>query len=238
MVLQKNFGELDGLDFKEEWPSLPKMARHVLAMANCGGGCVVMGVSQEADKSLTARGLSSVIDKADIQRGMQKFLPNFLEYHVLDFAYDTSAGSLAGRRFQVLLVTDDPHYLPFVCEAGSDSTRRCAIYIRRGTSSEEATNEELQKVLNRRIETGYSSSHELTLDEHLADLKVLYAQIRPSITHSRSEDILRAIVAATAIVGTTEQPNPAYPKEGYEPFVARMIRAKKAVIANVLKSRK
>lgn len=44
--LQNHLGEEDYLDFKKGWPEKEKEARHILAMANSGGGCIVFGVMQ------------------------------------------------------------------------------------------------------------------------------------------------------------------------------------------------
>ncbi len=51
------------------------------------------------------------------------------------------------------------------------------VYVRRGTTSDEATHEELQKIINERLETGYSSKHILGLSEHLGQLKTLYREM-------------------------------------------------------------
>jgi hypothetical protein len=59
------------------------MARHILGVANTGGGCIILGVTQKDDNSLSADGLSSLLDKADVYRGMQKFLPDTFDYHPL-----------------------------------------------------------------------------------------------------------------------------------------------------------
>lgn len=42
-IIQFNLGEEDYLDFKGCWPEGAKIAKHVLAFANSGGGCMVVG---------------------------------------------------------------------------------------------------------------------------------------------------------------------------------------------------
>lgn len=163
-LLRTNVGELDHCDFKAEWPVLSKMARLVLGLANSGGGCVVLGV----DDSMQPKGLGSLMDKADVEKGIGKFIPTGVKYLVLDFQYDASEYiSIVGKKFQVVLVEDNPSHLPFVCLADGDGARENAIYVRRGTNTIEANHDELQHLINRRIETGYSSSRELALQEHL-----------------------------------------------------------------------
>jgi len=36
-VLKNHLGEQDDYDFKKDWPEYPKLARHLLALANYGG---------------------------------------------------------------------------------------------------------------------------------------------------------------------------------------------------------
>jgi len=61
-----------------------------------------------------------------------------------------------------------------------DSASRCqtrgVTTVRSGTSTTEATHDDLQRIGNKRIETGYSSKHVLELSEHLQQLKELYKQ--------------------------------------------------------------
>jgi hypothetical protein len=49
--------------------------------------------------------------------------------------------------------------------------------VRNKTETVEANYEQLQGIINRRIQTQYSSAAELTLEEHLAQLKLLYSNI-------------------------------------------------------------
>lgn len=88
-LLQNHFGEQNYLDFKQNWPNYSKLAKHILAMANSGGGIIVVGVS-EKEGTLDAVGLKDIIDKSDINKGCTKFLADNLKYEILDFAYDSS----------------------------------------------------------------------------------------------------------------------------------------------------
>lgn len=173
-LLRRNIGETDYLDFKADWPTLPKLARHILALANSGGGALVVGVEQEADGTLVPGGMSAIKDKAQLLPPLSAYLPKALEYQVLDFSFAAAEyAALVGKSFQVLLVDNTPKHLPFLALKDAEGLRTNAIYVRVGTASTEASYIELQGVLNRRIESGHSSQSALDLDKHLAQLRTL-----------------------------------------------------------------
>lgn len=173
-LLRRNIGETDYLDFKADWPALPKLARHILALANSGGGALVVGVVQGADGALVPSGMPAIKDKAQLIPPLTAYLPKALEYQVLDFSFTAAEyQALVGKSFQVLLVEDEPKHLPFLAVRDADGLRCSAVYVRAGTTSTEAGHIELQSVLNRRIESGHSSQPSLDLDKHLAQLRSL-----------------------------------------------------------------
>lgn len=178
-VLRKSIGETDYLEFKGFWPETPKIAKHILALANSGGGAIVVGVNQMSDGMLVPDGLDSLEDKADLIPRLRAFVPTGLEFQVLDFHFSASEYSgLIGKMFQVLLVEDVPKLLPFLAIRDGDGIRSNAIYVRSGTRSAEANQRELQSVINRRIETGYSNQPGLDLEKHLIQLRAL-DELRP-----------------------------------------------------------
>lgn len=135
---------------------------------------MVVGAAQSEDGGIDPCGLELLADKADVDKGLQKFIPKEINWSVLDFSYrDSEYPVLKGKNFQVMLVEHDPKYLPFLSLSDGDGVRRSAIYVRRGTSSTEATHQDLQKLINKRLETGYSTQPTLNLTEHLEQLKVL-----------------------------------------------------------------
>lgn len=222
-ILQVNTGEEDYLDFKVIWPDNAKLAKHILAFANSGGGCLVVGVSQEKDGSLSAEGLSdgSFMDKAVLNQKTKKFLPDWLHFNIYDFHYvESEYASIRGKKFQVLLVEDDPQHIPFVAKTAGDKIRDGAIYIRSGTESIEANYEKVQQLINRRIETGYSTSKEMDLQEHLKQLKILYSNLAKNKNVPSSTEPLTGIEAKG--------------EENYEEFISRMIVSKKKRIEEIL----
>ncbi|MGB2842726.1 MAG: RNA-binding domain-containing protein [Halobacteriota archaeon] len=150
-LLCENFGETDLYDFKEEWQSWPKTAKHILGFSNSGGGGIIIGVSQNEDNTFNIKGLKNLIDKSDISQGVRKYIPNKLEYEVLDFSYEITYGrkELAGKKFQVIIIKDMPTKIPFVSNKG-DEIRKGLVYIRKQGSTEPANYDELQEIINRR----------------------------------------------------------------------------------------
>lgn len=149
-----------------------------------------------------------------------------LTVQILDFTYEESEyPKLKGKSFQVLLVEDDPAHLPFVAIKDGPDVHCNKIYTRRATATVEANHDELQRIINRRLETGYSSGRELDLRTHLEQLQVLYEQLSPySVKSIFGEAIVRTVREA---MFTERVPNPRYPEEDYETFVARAIARKK-----------
>lgn len=173
-LLRRNIGETDYLDFKADWPTLPKLARHILAMANSGGGALVIGVSQAPDGRMVPDGMTAIKDKAQLVPPLSAYLPKSLEFQIIDFAFSAAEyEALVGKAFQVLMVEDTPKQLPFLAQREAEGLRTSVVYVREGTTSTEAGQVQLQAVLNRRIESGYSSQPGLDLDKHLAQLRVL-----------------------------------------------------------------
>lgn len=239
-MLKEHTGETANLDFKEVWPAFDKVARHVLAMANSGGGCIVIGVKEQPDKTLEPIGLTTLTDKVDVTKKLNSLLPHSLlpNVHVDDFAYDTSDyGVLNGKRFQIISVIADPRLLPFVAETGSSSLRAAAVYVRRGTESVEANHEELQRIINQRLETGHSTAAAMKLDDHLDQLKVLQDRI-PQFTYesglANTLALFHTRVMENMLNNSVRRKNPNYPKEDMAAFILRVFEEKKKLIEGEL----
>lgn len=234
-LLRDHLGETNGCDFKKAWPTYPKLSRHILALANSGGGCLIIGVEEKADKTFEPVGLDEIIDKGDIHKSIEKFIPAQLLYVVMDFFFQESEyPKIRGRRFQVLVVEDTPNYLPFVAKSDGDGIRKNAIYIRHFTNSQEANYEQLQAMLNLRIETEYSTRGEFDLQHHMDQLKALYSYISPMIKYYHYDD--------TEEEEPEEYPrcsiggNPNYPRERFDEYVKKLIEKKKSFIQAMITS--
>jgi predicted HTH transcriptional regulator len=174
-LVKTSIGETDYLDCKAEWIDLVKVSKHILALANSGGGALVIGINQTDKGALEVTGLSELKDKVDVFKTTKKYVPARVLYEVLDFSYsDSEYTSLIGKKFQVLLVEYDEKLLPLLSLKEGNGIKANVAYIREGTESAEASHERLEHLINLRIESGYSSSHTLDLYEHLEQLQVLY----------------------------------------------------------------
>ncbi|MGB7902819.1 MAG: ATP-binding protein [Halobacteriota archaeon] len=157
-ILQHHTGE-DGsrnrLDFKRVPPDYAKVAKHIHAMANCGGGIIVFGVDQKADGSFDPIGLLKFTNKADIQKKLKKNLSNelVLLYHVIDLdCKSLKQGLAAGKKFQVIIVKDDPLQIPHITQR-DDGTAivEGTIYVRRHSESVRANFAEVQNIIARNV---------------------------------------------------------------------------------------
>lgn len=234
-LLRDHTGEHPNLDFKATWPELDKVARHVLAFANSGGGCIVFGVNERDDKTLDPAGLESMVDKAEVTRVLANTVPEpvFDAVRLDDFSYEASDyGKLAGKKFQLIIVDFKSELLPFVCEKQSTSTRPGAVYVRRGTESVEANHAEMQKLINQRLETGHSTAAAMKLDDHFEQLRVLEKQIpRTIISIPDLNAAFSSLGNINRFLGREPKPNPKFPPEDTESFARRMFEAKKVLIA-------
>lgn len=174
-LVRQGVGETDYLDFKAQWPDLNKIAKHVLALANSGGGAIVVGVEQNDDGSLVPSGLEKLTDKVEIVKTVKKYAPSSLIYDVIDFSFEGAEyPAIKGKMFQVVVVEYGEKVLPLLALKSGTDIKGNVAYVRDGTESIEANHEQLEHLINLRVESGYSSSHTLDLREHLEQLKVLY----------------------------------------------------------------
>jgi hypothetical protein len=215
-ILRDHPGELRNLDFKAQWPEHASLSKHVLGMANSGGGCIVVGVEEQPDKTLDPVGMAALKDKADIANGIQTYLPNVLHSTMLttlDFAFEESEyPKLRSKKFQVMFISYDAGHIPFVALRDGIGIREAAIYIHREGLTTEASYDDVQRLLNARIESGHSTRSELDLKQHLDQLRVLIAEIP-----KYRQDWARLVGAGVLSVSDRlwSEPNPNLPQRGF-----------------------
>jgi predicted HTH transcriptional regulator len=220
-LVKQNIGETDYLDFKVEWPDLVKVSKHILALANSGGGALVIGVNQTDAGSIEAKGLTEFKDKVDIIKNTNKFIPANVSFEILDFSYaDSEYPSIKGKMFQVVLVEYSEKILPLLSLREGTGIKSNIAYIRHGTESTEANHVQLEHLVNLRIESGYSSSHTLELKEHLDQLQVLYQARKNKNSFDISSSIMESVFGN--------------PLKDYYKFVEDMISSKKLRIKREL----
>ena len=106
--------------------------------------------------------------------------------------------------------------------------------------------DEIEQIISRKLETIFKSSSDLSLDEHLSQLKKLYNELPKKIRvlvkkgepSAASIFVRQFATVCSNILGSgdvyEEQDNPDYPSESYEAFILRMIGKKKLKIEKVL----
>lgn len=245
--MKKSCGELNEMDFKETWIDKGSLAKIMLAMANNGGGIIVFGVKENEDNTFDILGLDSLKDTADISNSISRLVSSSLDYEVFNFVFDLDVyGEFENKKFQIMVIHDTPERLPFVSLGQSEKIEKDVIYVRRGTKSEKATSEEINRIIERKIATIYSENTDMSLDQHLEQLKKLYSElpqkIRVLVRKGTQPNFAAALKVFGECIGALygtpdeyeEKDNPNYPDEGYEAFILIMINAKKLKIEKVL----
>lgn len=246
--IKNNVGELNTLDFKESWIFGSHLAKTVLALANTKGGLIAFGINENEDNTISVKGLERLEDKGKINDSISKYLPETLDYQIYDISYNENDGTeFAGKKFQLFIVNYTPSRLPFICrKTGEDRVEAGAVYVRKGTKCEKATAYDIDQMIEQRIASIYKASGEMTLEQHLAQLKVLYNEMPKTVkvlvkkgTASTFALTMRSIAdlfSSTDGMGDVyeERSNPFYPEEDYEQFISRMITKKKVRIENEL----
>ncbi|WLR51217.1 hypothetical protein LC040_18970 [Bacillus tianshenii] len=115
------------------------------------------------------------LDKADVDNKLENYLPKYLKYRTEDFIFNEYAAEpIRNKKFQVLIIEYDPKYVPYTSIISRGELRYGAIYVRQGTKTLEATHEKLVEMILRKVQSGGSFSTELSLQEHLMQLRHLY----------------------------------------------------------------
>ncbi len=207
--------ETDAIDFKEIWIEKGKLAKIILAMANNGGGIIVIGIKENSDGTTEPCGLDEFKDEAKVRNSVKKYIPETLSFKVEDYSFDASEyEKLRNKKFQLVIIEDTPEHFPFISMSEGDDIKASTIYIRHGTKSDVANNSDIQKIIDRRIKTGYIS--EIDLQTQLTQLRILY----------RNNDNMTptGIVAPIAMLFAPKAP------EEFNVYIDELIEKKKNLI--------
>lgn len=233
--LKKNMGEANGTEFKSEWIDLEKMCKIVLAIANSGGGCIVIGVTQ-LDGSLISDGIKNgTKDAVEFSNVIENYIPQRIlnKIELKDFFYDNDVyGELKGKKFQVIFVDVSDADLPIVCNKDYGKyLKEGEIYVRRGTGTEKANYEELQAIINRSANAKCREIKNITLKEELEQLQQLYDCIPLSINkHSFSAFNQSQLILSL----WGKQENKIVPEKSYEQFLVDLINEKQEKIRKIV----
>lgn len=233
-LLQNHMGEEDYLDFKKGWESNERMAKHMLAMANSGGGAIIMGVEQKGDGSFDTCGLTSIKDKANFKEGIKGIIPDTLEYLIKDFKYESSEyKAMENKKFQILLIKDNPKNLPYVCCRNGNDIKDGEIYIRTGTESTRANNHQIDKMIEKKLNAcKIPRNKELSLEKHLEQLKVLYSELTYTTDTGWISNLTKALTYFSS--NKKIEKKELYPKEDYDDFILKVLNKKKKRIEEEL----
>lgn len=239
--LHAETGEHNSIDFKKQWIENASLAKEMLALANSKGGIIVFGVAENEDSSIYINGLPEIKDKAVISNEIKNFISSNLKYEIYDFSYTSSEyKALENKKFQILFVEDVPKYIPFLSKKESGTLKQNIIYIRRGTSCEIANEEELNAILDRRIQYLYPyEGKPLILEEHLHQLKILYKMIEKNHVYYKNSPLIKIFSPFRSNTNLSlrekvVETNTFYPDESYDKFISRIIIEKKKKIERIL----
>jgi predicted HTH transcriptional regulator len=130
-----------------------KIARTAMAMANIGGGAIVVGMDQTGPDSWEPNGIDEATDRTYQQDRVQQYVNRRASPYVELVLHHFS---LEGRRFVIIEVAAFRE-LPIVCRAGSGSLRQGATYTRsfeKHETVEIQSESEMREMLDRAIAVG------------------------------------------------------------------------------------
>ena len=239
--LTQTLGEGAQAEFKEEWINPVKLSKILMGMANAGGGCIVIGVAENDDKTLSANGIpenKKTYDPVEFSKIIESYFPQnvFNSFSIKNFFYDNDVyGSLKGKRFQVIFVSVNAGDLPIICardgQSGKDTIYRGDIYIRRGSGSERINYEELQLIIAQNMDEKQKLNRDIELTDELKQLKALYDAI-PVTFPARSFSGLKQSPISMQLLGFSQ--NKVYPEKSFEEFLKEMIEEKEKQIKNAV----
>jgi len=236
-IIDNSFGESNEIDFKEKLISEEKIAKIILAMANSGGGTVLFGITDNG----VAIGIENDIkDPTDYEKKLDSFLPHNLQYYTQEITFndDPIYKELSGKKFLILQIPKQYRFVPFLAKKESGILKSNEIYVRKNTSTSVVTNEELEHLLKMRIHAQYKDLSNLSLTEHINQLKTLYNNIaflveenEPEIVQFHSET---GSYFAPLPIDLIMDENPHYPTESFDEFISKAIDEKKRKIEMIL----
>lgn len=151
-------GESETLDFKQgfdpkqtgEWCELIK---DIVAMANSGGGCIVIGANDDGSHSGKDVSAFLAVDSADITNKIHKYTEQqFADFHVGVAEVDSNhvaVLNISSVRFPI--VFSAPGEYEIASAKPKTAFRKGTVYFRHGAKSEPGTTDDLRNSLEREL---------------------------------------------------------------------------------------
>lgn len=221
--------EYDYLDFKSEWHEKSKLARHILAFSNSGGGAIIIGVDEKSDGGLKSEGVDDPLDESDFGNKVEKYIPDNAhnQYIINTFSYgDIYDDEISGLTFQVVFIEGAGELAPLVATNGGKSIDEGSIYVRRNTKSAVANYEEVQSLLKKSQESEIGKET-AELHEELRQLRTLYSETNDSMLFSSTSMMFAGYLI-------DKQSNFNFSGRAYEKYIMELIEKKKKKIENRL----
>lgn len=176
--LKSDLEEFDELEFKKDYISYDKLAKHILAMANTNNGIIIFGIEEDKQHKLTPVGIE-LRDKTDIKNKLSQIIPDLLEYEILDFKYENEVewNKIKNMKFQMIIVKYTPESIPFMSKIEKGVVKPHEIYCRRSNSSDKVRQEDIDKILNNRINSSLNNQNIKSLSDELQQLEILTAEL-------------------------------------------------------------
>ena len=234
--LEENIGETNSYEFKSEWIDIEKIAQILMGMGNSGGGCIVIGVAEENGRMESQGIQKDIYDASDFTKKICKYIPDSIVggIELVNFFYDHDAyGSLKNKKFQMIMIHVEDDKIPIVCKGDSKQFNKGDIFIRRGTNTEKVNYDELQMLLNKKVQADKAKITDEGLKEQLQQLKILYDAI-PTVINNYSFSGLKQSSSPIFLQMLGKEKNMVYPEKSYEEFLVDEIQKKQEKIQSYL----
>ena len=95
--LKTNTGEYDDIEFKGDYIEEYKLAKHIIAMANSGGGIITFGIEEDKNNILTPLGIE-IKDKTEIKEKLSN-ISQILQ--IMNYMYFNMKMKLNGKSSKI-----------------------------------------------------------------------------------------------------------------------------------------
>lgn len=235
-LIEQTYGESNFLDFKEKFIKEDHIAQLILAMANSGGGTIIFGINDD-NVPVGLPKEEEKIDQTDLERKINNYLPDEIKYTMYPIKYEEKEEfqDFSGKIFYVLYIPKQNRYIPFLAKKQGEKLKTNIVYIRKNTSVEAASNNDLEAIFKLRLIEQYKDLSNMKLDEHISQLRILYGSLEKQISSGNSwSEAISVLQKSLAPFSNTTIENPNYPEEDFEDFINKMIEKKKRKIEIVL----